>query len=542
MNENRLKDYLFDLYKENTTDYLKKNNLWYLLNTDNPRLALINKILQKQQKQLNIYILNEMTFLQKYCDEHNISNICVKGLTLAYQLYNPPEERMFGDLDIFIEPDKLYLMSQYLIDNGYADENGIPVTNQSVFDYYHPTHLSIFTKKNIALEIHVMPFYTNTISNNLLGAKEIDFFYNTRECVDIEGTKFPVLEKHLNALFLLDHFIKHITFYVKDYTRLGTFQLHIELNKLVEVAMFIETFEIEQDKLFTLAKQYNSVPTLMLALKYLNEILEMNFALSEDIRSYIDALPVFENKLIGELYQLTLKDVLLNENNPVFFENLIKQFSFTPSHILQVPEKAPGVCGVKFGIDTSSPNNLFGTHFKQRTHDEEQPTLKMSGTMNWDKAGLNVSMMIVDKTFPDADGNLIEFSFFKNIQIPYRNEILYVRMLLNPEGDAYVYYDYVYKQQNGIETQKRSLNNVQFTGIPGEGYAVLFNVPWDILGISPVKGQRLLFELCIQSKNRKTICDRINLGSIDKELDPYSYSVIELVDAIEFLYSNQLEQ
>lgn len=536
MNKNRLKDYLFNLHKENTADYLKKNNLWHLLNTDDPRFVLINKILQKKQKQLNVYVLNEMNSLQKYCDEHNISNICVKGLTLAHQLYEQPEDRIFDDIDLFIEPDKLYLMSQYLIDNGYADENGIPVTNQSVFDYYHPTHLSVFTKENIALEIHVMPFYTNTISNNLLGAKEIDFFYDTREFVCVEGIKFPVLEKHLNALFLLDHFIKHITFYVKDYTRLGTFQLHIELNKLVEAARFIETFEIEQDKLFTLAKQYNSVPTLMLALKYLNEILEMNFVLSEDIEVYIDALPIFENKLIGELYKLTLKDVLLNENNPMFFEKLIDRFSFTPSYILKVPEKSPGVCGVKFGIDVDSPNNLFGTHFKQRTHDEEQPIFKMSGTMNWDKAGLNVSMMMVDKTFPDADGNLIEFSFFKNIQIPYRNEILYVRMLLNPEGDTYVYYDYVYKQQDGIETQKRSLSNVQFTGILGEGYAVSFSVPWNILEINPVKGQRLLFELCIQSKNRKTICDRINLGSIDKELDPYSYSILELVEPIKFLY------
>ena len=513
-------------FKEEAKRLLANNGLEELTVDSKREVKIFSTVNMISQREFNKIIFQEMKNINEFCEENNLRILFMKGLTLAQQLYEEPAQRQFNDIDVFLHENDLLAFNLYLVENGYKDENGNEVKLGCIYDYYIPTHLSAFMKGKIMLEVHIMPYYINTLCNDLLLPEQLSDFFENKTMVNIDGTEFPVPENRVNALLLLDHFLKHITFYVKDYTRIGKYDMEVDIEKLSEAAWFIEANSLSFADLFEVAKVYNSVPVLLLSYKYLNELFGFEYP-HEDINKYIKERPFYENKLMGKLYEHSLEELIRYSGEPEFFMNMVKTFEYNPMHCIQIPKRATGECGRAFEFDTENPNNIFGTHYQQRNLDGDGVHIKFKGVVNWDENGLNFQTVLRDTSYPDPDGNLLVFKFFKNINIPYYTEILYFReAIFNKTDKSKVYYDFV---QEG-KGPHNDLKNVMFAGIDKECYACAFSVPWDILGIKPVVGEQLLFEFCIVRKNIRTMWDKIYWGNIDKELDPYTYSVLELTE------------
>jgi len=523
--------YFTTIFGEHSKNYLISNGLINAIENLDQKNRDINKIKIIMQRKFNNSIFKEMCKIEDFCRKKNIRHIFLKGLVLAHQLYDCPEERKFGDIDIFVHTDDLYKFETYLIDAKYLNEENDPLVNRDVFKYYIPIHLSAFHKENIVLEIHIIPYYTNTFSNAFLGREKLDKFFEMKQEVKINNVYFPTLNPTANALFLLDHFIKHITYNIRDYTQGRGCHIEIEISKLDEAVFFIEKHKVKLNSLLELAKDYNSIPVLLLACKYMKEVFStfyddnayIHLDSQKIIDEYVIKLPFYENKVIRKLYKITLGDVIHNAQNIKYIDSFIKSIKTTPSHHIKIPKKSDGVCGRKFYLNTHEPTNLFGTHYLQKNFDYNDAIFIVSGVTDWDEKGINFNIVVKDETSPDNDGIVFSFIYFNNFNIPHTVREIIIRMQENQDITK-VNYDYI---QEGLGDW-RLLKNVYFSAIDHCCYSCIFSIPWEILGIRPIIGEQLYFELSFLRKQRETVWDRIMLGSIDRVLDPYSFSLLEI--------------
>jgi len=313
---------------------------------------VLNKLNMLKQRQFNEEIFEEMCKIEDFCRENNVRHFFVKGLTLAHQLYECPEERSFGDMDLFIHNKDLLKFQEFLLQTGYKNEDNEELDQHSVIRHYIPIHLSAFKKGNVYLEIHIMPYYINTASNASLGNEKMDEFFKMKGSVSIKGMAFTVPEPAANALFLLDHFIKHITYGIRHRSQLRDVRasVDVELDKLDETVFFIEKYNLCFSDLLEVALKYNSAAVLCLAYKYIKEVFPSfrDDAFQENemaklVEEQVCKMPFLDNKITGKLYGKMLKDVYLNMENIAYFDELVSTVETTPTVYLKVPKKADGV-------------------------------------------------------------------------------------------------------------------------------------------------------------------------------------------------------
>ena len=194
--------------KDKFVEYAKKNSLYFILS------HLVDESLEQSfSYKVNVekYLRNNL-ILKEIIDElYKIGILVVtfKGVVLANQLYERPQKRCVGDIDIYVENEDFDVALSCLLNTGYNYYNEKTKQNN---------HHIILVKNDTIVELHKRIFNPalgineDFFGNSLLYYKTQDFQVRT---FDITAT-FLHLLYHLNfyqiirfAIFYLDHF--HMT-------------------------------------------------------------------------------------------------------------------------------------------------------------------------------------------------------------------------------------------------------------------------------------------------------------------------------------------
>lgn len=119
----------------------------------------------------------------------NISAIYFKGMTLANRLYDKPQKRYVGDIDIFVNRRSFPIALIQLIKLGYVfrDEN----------TFYNEHHI-VLIKENVTVELH------KNIFNPRIGVDEKYLLANTEKC-EIMGNTIMTFSITASLLHLIYH-------------------------------------------------------------------------------------------------------------------------------------------------------------------------------------------------------------------------------------------------------------------------------------------------------------------------------------------------
>ena len=122
-------------------------------------------------------------------EKMNIKYIAFKGFVLSQLLYGRPDERAWGDIDFFVEPQYFEKVYFYLLEKGFElrYENGL--SNQ---------HHVALKKEKIRLELH------RNIFNPIIGINE-DFLRNNLQVCTINNHKIKTFNETASLLHLIYH-------------------------------------------------------------------------------------------------------------------------------------------------------------------------------------------------------------------------------------------------------------------------------------------------------------------------------------------------
>jgi len=151
-------------------------------------------------------------FLKEFDQQLNKIGIqyrILKGIVLAFDLYEEPYLRTFGDLDILIMPDSLEIIHEELLQNGYflCEDLYTAFPVEIIKKYSFARHYMRNRPSKIAIDIHL----------NLSGKLHpfqfdlLDFWNNSRN-VELNCGKFKTFNREYTAVYLLYHAFKHYYF------------------------------------------------------------------------------------------------------------------------------------------------------------------------------------------------------------------------------------------------------------------------------------------------------------------------------------------
>ena len=175
----RFIDYIINHVLDNDTDtlvpFIIRNKLQFIL------YDKIDQYIDEDTKKSfkNTYIANyigertrqiTMSRLNQLLNENDISPVFFKGSVLAQQLYEDPFQRLVGDIDFFVSPDKIDKSYELLCGHGYSLEYEDGFSNEH--------HISL-TNGQTLLELHrefISPYCVN--NSNFLALRTRDIVIN----------------------------------------------------------------------------------------------------------------------------------------------------------------------------------------------------------------------------------------------------------------------------------------------------------------------------------------------------------------------------
>lgn len=133
----------------------------------------------------------------------------LKGIALAFEIYEEPYLRTFGDLDILILPDSLEIVNELLLQNGYfiCEDLYSAFPTEIIKKYSFARHYIRKKPSILAVDVHL----------NLSGKLHpfqfdlMEFWNNSRD-VEINESKFRTFNKEYTTVYLLYHAFKHYYF------------------------------------------------------------------------------------------------------------------------------------------------------------------------------------------------------------------------------------------------------------------------------------------------------------------------------------------
>lgn len=301
---NYIKCNLYDMdtndCEKSIKDFFNKTKLYCicndLLKEINKNLYIESNIIMMKQKYYNQVYLNEIKEMEIIFKNNDIKVIYLKGITLAYELYDPIQTRIFHDIDVLIDYNDAVQCINNLKNLGYYSEKEFKNTEEIKIEIKLNNHLELFKKldgKTIHLEIHGAILNPPNIFNSY-----------TKEFID-RSTKIKVEDIYINTLdvndyfiYLCLHFIKHLPF---DYFDKVIMQIDFTFNmqNLHDIVLLIDknNKSINWEKIYNTVFEMKVCGYIFLASKMLNEIYPnripedfLNQLYKHRHNSYIDVL------------------------------------------------------------------------------------------------------------------------------------------------------------------------------------------------------------------------------------------------------------
>lgn len=153
-----------------------------------------------------------LSFLEEFdkkLKENHVDYIVIKGIANAFKLYEKPELRSFGDLDILILPDSLEIVQNILLNDGFKLEEGSYTLfpERIIRKYSFARHYIRQVSTELAVDIHLNlsgkfhPFQFNFS----------EFWENSTE-FKANGMSIKTFSNEYFAVYLFYHAFKHYYF------------------------------------------------------------------------------------------------------------------------------------------------------------------------------------------------------------------------------------------------------------------------------------------------------------------------------------------
>ena len=289
INEKLLEFLKINLNEKELNGFIKNRNLFCLFKYNKYEVQNDLEILEEFHRQeiRNGYFLKEIKNLNRYCNEHGVEILFLKGFILAKDLYLDPSMRNSMDIDILIKFGDLEFIDNYLKKLGYKPMGDASYTNsvQCVKEYKtvrdELTHVTSYNKIDYVngkellseIEVHLRPYHYLPFSNydsdfSIFKRKRRIYIDEIHEYIETLGIVDTVIQ-------LCAHFLRHFYWEYIRYVRINR-KFNFRLDLIHEIALFLDKYieRIEINDLIHQAKELNQIDALFLVLEILQDIYE----------------------------------------------------------------------------------------------------------------------------------------------------------------------------------------------------------------------------------------------------------------------------
>lgn len=258
---------------------------------EQPCYKVLNGVLALQQKIQNRYILKEIEGLQRLFEGKNIPIVFFKGLPLANEIYDCPENRLFDDIDAFVDSVDLQRSLVICKERGYRCQQ-----MEDDLEYYIQRHLQDTEqhfqtlsreilengkKRTIYLEIHTkaiaQAFHQSRTSYKCITRQILDFSRTQM----LGSVEIQVPNYYHGMLMLAAHLAKHLFYDILSSITYTNFTpRYVSFKHLLDIGLYYEKYQeiLEPNELNQLAVEWDLMPEWYFTLRILKIIHEKRFA------------------------------------------------------------------------------------------------------------------------------------------------------------------------------------------------------------------------------------------------------------------------
>lgn len=204
-------------------------------------------------KATNEMMTNELLYLTKLLEEHDIEVLSFKGPVLAEMAYGDISLRQYRDLDILVHRHHVYKAGLLLTDNHYVSKKSLVFfKNKAMLDIN--SDLPLYNKnKQVMLEIHWKLFW------QFYQIKfETEDIWKSSYICDLQNHQIKTLQPDILLPYLCAHGSKH---------RWERIEWLVDIDRLVR-----SDIEMNWNKITYIAKQSHTMTQLLLGLSLANEL------------------------------------------------------------------------------------------------------------------------------------------------------------------------------------------------------------------------------------------------------------------------------
>ncbi len=211
-----------------------------LLKKTDKKSYIISTATMIKQKYLNKIFIKEIKKIEEKAIVNDIRIIYLKGITLAYSLYDLPNTRKSADIDILIDYNDVDKILKILIEMGYYSEKENLSSKEIKSKIKLKNHLEVY--KNINKEIIAVEVHGSILNPPNIFCICTDGFIKTKNKVKVENIYLNTLDINNYFIYLCLHFVKHLPL---DYFDKIIMQTHFSFNmqNIHDIALLIDKYE-----------------------------------------------------------------------------------------------------------------------------------------------------------------------------------------------------------------------------------------------------------------------------------------------------------
>jgi len=312
--EKLLSAYQSYIRKDSFDEFLFKNHLFYLLpdsyTAKVKAMVFFNKEMKKQQEK---YI----ELLNNFAEEKKIKIVHIKGIILANLLYENPELRFSGDIDLYAEKKARYIIEDFLIREGFKKE--VDGTE------FHSTFSRMSENNKIVIEIHNELYvssaeaFSRIKSVPLSGIKTRTVHYQNHNIYALDYTyEFLYLFIHLLRHFI-DGTIHPVVYLLSNYP----------VARIVELVLYVDKFRERID--WEYIKSYLNKLQCGTLINQFFSLIHIFIPLFDVKIDNYDSKAIFRSETFFELYKglnyLDPFDYIFCNANQLWTKNVLKNNS-----------------------------------------------------------------------------------------------------------------------------------------------------------------------------------------------------------------------
>lgn len=458
------------------------------------------------QKYRNQVFEAELLALSKESRRAGIKLVHLKGLSLAKDLYEPAEARIFGDVDILLRPKNIKTALQLLNDMGYSlSDPADPPEGDSLdrlIDSEAQHHISL-TKQvrgvRVDLELHY-----NLRSNVGLDVSTDEVVSRSTERL-LSGQPIYVLELHDQLLYLMIHCASHYS------SRLATLPVKgihpaTEVRRLHDIALLIEKHksDIDWNTITERAIQWRaSVPTLC-CLQLLQRVYGLQ--IGSTVLDRLSDRVGFETSALAhhqihehEVVKIDCDDILMADIDRLVKEIHPRLSINNPLATCSHRSEPSSGGGSEIVIDENSDviPNRFGTHLRAGEKPASSADCSAHARLNWDSESLHICVTVEDDVpiFGSQDDHetgqdSVELFIYTKESGPLLRHFVLLPSI-DTDGPRM-------RIESGAADSEGTIAGLAGSCVTREsGYEVRLSIPWKALGAVPYKGMRFWLDVIV---------------------------------------------